>query len=72
MNCPKCNTPNRDDAKFCKSCGHPLHPNVEAQSIAPATTVQENVDHHNQLHPHPHSPSLPKPMQVVMPRKLRI
>jgi serine/threonine protein phosphatase PrpC len=25
MLCPSCNTPNRDDAKFCKKCGHPLH-----------------------------------------------
>jgi serine/threonine protein phosphatase PrpC len=24
MICPTCNVPNRDDAKFCKSCGQPL------------------------------------------------
>src|SRR6266700_1040791 len=24
MLCPSCNTPNRDDAKFCKKCGHPF------------------------------------------------
>ena len=25
MLCPSCNTPNRDDAKFCKKCGHSFH-----------------------------------------------
>src|SRR5215469_1709411 len=25
MLCPTCNTPNRDDAKFCKKCGHSFH-----------------------------------------------
>src|SRR5205085_11791704 len=33
MYCPTCNTPNRDDAKFCKTCGHPLHANVGAQAL---------------------------------------
>lgn len=26
MNCPNCNTPNRDDGKFCISCGSTLPP----------------------------------------------
>jgi serine/threonine protein phosphatase PrpC len=34
MICPTCNAPNRDDAKFCKSCGQPLR----VQS-APTTEV---------------------------------
>src|SRR5712691_2903658 len=28
MLCPTCNTPNRDDAKFCKKCGHSFHTEV--------------------------------------------
>jgi serine/threonine protein phosphatase PrpC len=28
MTCPSCNTPNRDDAKFCKKCGQPLRAEV--------------------------------------------
>jgi len=25
MICPSCDTLNREDAKFCKKCGHPFH-----------------------------------------------
>jgi serine/threonine protein phosphatase PrpC len=39
MVCPSCNTPNRDDAKFCKSCGQPLYPQQVAVSEA-ATSDQ--------------------------------
>src|SRR6266581_5831101 len=46
MVCPSCNSPNRDDAKFCKRCGQPLHPQQVAASESdqvPATpaSVQE-------------------------------
>ncbi len=46
MVCPSCNKPNRDDAKFCKSCGQPLHPQqapVTESDQVPATpaSVQE-------------------------------
>ena len=40
MVCPSCNKPNRDDAKFCKSCGQPLYPqqaSVTESDQVPAT-----------------------------------
>ncbi len=40
MVCPSCNTPNRDDAKFCKRCGQPLHPQ---QAIASETGIGDEV-----------------------------
>ena len=49
MLCPSCNTPNRDDAKFCKKCGQSFHvetaqvPQVAAVSQVPAP-VQEQMD----------------------------
>src|SRR5436305_1166321 len=30
MICPSCNTPNRDDAKFCKKCGQSFRTEAEA------------------------------------------
>ncbi len=39
MLCPSCNTPNRDDAKFCKKCGHPFP--AEADEATEATEGTE-------------------------------
>src|SRR6266516_2177939 len=49
MICPSCNTPNRDDAKFCKKCGQPLRTEAakvpEAAAVSQAATpVQENMN----------------------------
>lgn len=44
MTCPSCNTSNRDDAKFCKKCGHSFHTEAEAATAAvgqPAMAKQE-------------------------------
>ena len=40
MVCPSCNTPNRDDAKFCKRCGQPLH---SQQAITSETGTGDEV-----------------------------
>ncbi len=49
MVCPSCNTLNRDDAKFCKGCGQPLHPQQAVASEAGIgdavpTPVQESAE----------------------------
>src|SRR5258708_12865360 len=52
MVCPSCNTANRDDAKFCKSCGEHLNPNQETVSASitdneaptPPTSVQASSE----------------------------
>lgn len=38
MNCPNCQTPNRDDGRFCISCGYALPPAPAYQQPAPAYT----------------------------------
>ncbi|HVB22845.1 MAG TPA: protein phosphatase 2C domain-containing protein [Ktedonobacteraceae bacterium] len=37
MVCPSCNTSNRDDAKFCKKCGHPFH--TDSGAVIEVTAV---------------------------------
>ena len=52
MVCPSCNTANRDDAKFCKSCGQPLRPQqattsasiIDNEAPAPPTSVQASSE----------------------------
>src|SRR5947209_901954 len=39
MICPSCNAPNRDDAKFCKKCGQPLH--IEAAKVPEAAGISQ-------------------------------
>jgi uncharacterized membrane protein YvbJ len=41
MICPSCDTPNRDDAKFCKKCGHSFR--TEAAKVPEAVQVSQNA-----------------------------
>lgn len=44
MNCPKCNAPVREGAKFCTSCGQRIAPAEESKPVAEATTTEVPVE----------------------------
>ena len=79
MICPSCNTPNRDDAKFCKGCGQPLRvkeavpqaqgtQEAQAQAAAetPAVTVASSPE---VAAPVQSDPSL-EPTLILSPEKM--
>ncbi len=41
MICPSCNTPNRDDAKFCKKCRFDFHSSAEMAKVPEAAMVNQ-------------------------------
>ena len=41
MICPSCNIPNREDAKFCRSCGHAF----QMEAVKVIETAQANQDY---------------------------
>ena len=41
MICPSCNTPNRDDAKFCKKCRYDFHSAAEMAKVPEAAMVNQ-------------------------------
>lgn len=44
MNCPKCNKPLKEGAKFCVYCGERVAPVVSTLSTAPSAVVQEEPE----------------------------
>jgi serine/threonine protein phosphatase PrpC len=74
MICPSCNTPNRDDAKFCKGCGQPLRVKEGTSQVAqekaavetPATPVAPSSEVAAPVQP---DPSL-EPTLILSPEKM--
>ena len=66
MLCPSCNTPNRDDAKFCKKCGQSLH--IEAPQVPEVAAVSQ-VSTPVQEHMDAEDPSV-TPTQIISPQKM--
>src|SRR6266487_3654146 len=66
MICPSCDTANREDAKFCKRCGHPFHTEARTPETAAvsqlSTTAQESVNAVD-------DPSL-APTQIISPQQM--
>ncbi len=67
MFCPSCNASNREDAKFCKSCGRPLNSsrdNVSEQAqAAPAPVAAEQVNDASTATPEGHN----APVETAQP-----
>ena len=66
MLCPSCNTPNRDDAKFCKKCGQSFR--VESTQVPEVATVSQ-VSTPVQEHMDADDPSF-APTQIISPQKM--
>lgn len=59
MICPMCNATNRDDAKFCKKCGHSLHADAPAP-VEAAVTNQNAAEEDISL----------APTQIISPEQM--
>ena len=73
MNCPKCETPNRDGAKFCKICRTPLTaapivvPTAAADNISPLTGAAPIEVAAIELQPVPATETSPLPDAPIAP-----
>lgn len=67
MICPSCDTLNRDDAKFCKKCGHPFH-TADAKTPEASAVSQVAVATEESLNG-ADDPSL-APTQIISPQQM--
>jgi serine/threonine protein phosphatase PrpC len=65
MFCPKCHTQNRDNARFCKSCGLPFTPEVLAAANQP---VENALAGQGQSTPSSDSPQPSNPVSLAPPQ----
>jgi predicted nucleic acid-binding Zn ribbon protein len=43
MNCPKCNTPNPENAQFCSNCGSIMNTRPVQQQTSPGTSDEQTI-----------------------------
>src|SRR5579871_1056202 len=68
MVCPSCNTLNRDDAKFCKGCGKPLH-QAAAVPSTPDAAQMANAPVEQPSNESARAESEQEPFQAGLPRE---
>ena len=69
MICPSCSIPNRDDAKFCKKCGHPLRPEAPRVEVAAVSQTSAPAQERGEWTNPADDPSL-TPTQIISQQQM--